>query len=298
MHFDGKFAQPTSLARAGLPQGFRPCCYSRPPMYVDAPPEVTGDALTGNQVRESIRSHGSLVVRELISPSAVERLRTDIDSAFDCLRLHRGSAATSRTAPWYTPFQPPNGESLDIERWAVETSDGVLAADSPRTMSDLVDAYEQAGLRDVVSSYLGDRPMLTVKKTTLRRIDAETDTPWWHQDGAFLGQLGALNIWLSLSHCGDDAPSLDIAGRRFDYLLPSGTEGAQFDWSIGQSVVDRHAAGTIVRPRFAPGDALLFDEMLVHRTGVSPEMRSTRYAIESWFFACSNAPVDRIPVPF
>ncbi len=63
----------------------------------------------------------------------------------------------------------------------------------------------------------------------------------WHQDGAFLGGVRALNVWLSLSHCGDDAPGLDIVPKRIDRVVPTGTEGAAFDWSVSQAVVDEAA---------------------------------------------------------
>jgi ectoine hydroxylase-related dioxygenase (phytanoyl-CoA dioxygenase family) len=45
--------------------------------------------------------------------------------------------------------------------------------------------------------------------------------------------------------------------------------------------------GTVNRPAFALGDAVLFDEMAMHRTGVNKSMTQTRYAIEMWFFAGS-----------
>lgn len=42
-----------------------------------------------------------------------------------------------------------------------------------------------------------------------------------------------------------------------------------------------------MRPVFAPDDAILLDEMALHRTGVSSSMTETRYAIEMWFFVAS-----------
>ena len=38
--------------------------------------------------------------------------------------------------------------------------------------------------------------------------------------------------------------------------------------------------------------------MTLHRTGVSPGMTRTRYAIESWFFAPSTYPQDQVPILF
>jgi hypothetical protein len=262
------------------------------------PREVSRETLTVDVLRNAIRQHGCLIVRGLISRTTVDRLIADIDRALQAARAHRTGSQPAETAPWYVPFVGPHGQALDFDRFTVEDHDGLLAADSPRTMYDLIEAYEEAGLRDLITAYLGERPALTVKKTTLRRVGAETDTQWWHQDGAFLGRVGALNVWLSLSHCGEDAPSLDLISRRIEEILPTGIEGATFDWSLGRAVVDKFAAGEIVRPHFGPGDALLFDELLIHQTGSSPEMRGIRYAIESWFFAPSAVPIDRIPLLF
>ena len=53
-----------------------------------------------------------------------------------------------------------------------------------------------------------------------------------------------------------------------------------------------------MRPVFEAGDALLFDEMLLHRTAIEPEMTHERYTLESWFFAPSHYPHDQIPIAF
>ena len=52
----------------------------------------------------------------------------------------------------------------------------------------------------------------------------------------------------------------------------------------------------VVRPEFKAGDAMLFDEMALHRTGVSKSMNQMRCAIEMWFFAASMFPRDQVPL--
>ena len=54
----------------------------------------------------------------------------------------------------------------------------------------------------------------------------------------------------------------------------------------------------MLRPEFAPGDALLFDHLFLHRTAVDPEMTKERHAIETWFFAPSAYPDGQIPLVF
>jgi Phytanoyl-CoA dioxygenase (PhyH) len=137
-----------------------------------------------------------------------------------------------------------------------------------------------------------------VDKCTLRRVSPGPDAKaGWHQDGAFLGDnIRALNVWLCLSHCGRDAPGLDIVPRRLEEIVETGTEGAVFSWSVSNAVAEEAAHGAPVRPVFEPGDVLLFDELLLHRTAFDPEMTEDRYAIESWFFGPSAYPERQTPL--
>jgi hypothetical protein len=119
----------------------------------------------------------------------------------------------------------------------------------------------------------------------------------WHQDGFFMGEVRSLNLWLSLSRCGDEAPGLDLLPKRLDRYLATNTEEAALDYTISQRKVDE-AAGEVpvIRPIFEPGDALFFDELFLHQTGSDPSMRKPRYAIENWFFGGSAFPGEYAPI--
>jgi hypothetical protein len=183
----------------------------------------------------------------------------------------------------------------------VSDPNGMWIADSPRMAADLFALLGRVGFLELATGYLGERPAISVNKSTLRRVKADPEADYgisfWHQDGAFLGQVRALNMWLSLSRCGDVAPGLDLVPRRIDHIVSTGTEGAVFDWSVSQAVVGQSAGDAgIVRPQFEPGDALLFDELFLHATGASPEMTETRYAVECWFFGPSAFPAEYPPL--
>jgi len=112
-----------------------------------------------------------------------------------------------------------------------------------------------------------------------------------------MGSVRSLNLWLSLSRCGDEAPGLDILPRRLDYLVTTATEDAPLDYTISQQKAEEAAGETpIIRPIFEPGDALLFDEMFLHQTGSDPSMPKPRYAIENWFFGGSAFPREYAPL--
>jgi hypothetical protein len=269
------------------------------PDLKDAPPEVTPDELTSEVLGGSILNHGCVIVRGLVAQERLDLLMEDIDRAFDSVDEFVEKGAKVETTPWFAPFKPDKPYSLGYGRQWVINGGGVWTVDSPRSFFDLMEAIEEVGLGDTIAGYLGERPAISVKKSTLRRVPIDTGTDW-HQDGSFLGEgIRTVNLWLALTSCGADAPSLDIVPRRLDEIAPTGTDGAHFDWSVGPGMVDQVAEGSpILRPSFEPGDAILFDEKFLHRTGVSPGMTNPRYAIESWFFAPSTYPHGQVPVAF
>lgn len=278
--------------------------FERWPVKVDGPdiagppqiPEINRTELNAETVRRHISAHGSVLVRGLLDPQQVDDLVEAIDRAVE-VRTTGPDSEAARTTGWFKALRLPKAAGQSLGRNWVGASGGVLALDSPTGLFRLLEAYEQVGLRDVVTGYLGEHPVLGANKTTLRRVptDASAD---WHQDGAFLGAgIRALNVWVALSDCGVEAPGLDIVPLRFDHVQQTGTGGAIFDWAVGPDVVaELSADAPVVRPRFRAGDSLLFDELCLHRTALEPTMTRARYAIESWFFAPSVYPAGQVPL--
>jgi hypothetical protein len=258
-------------------------------------PEVSPAELTPELLRAGMLRDGCLLVRGVVGRDEALSLAEDIDRAFEeRTNLQSGGSVGD---PYYEEFEPEAGFSLAEREW-VRDGGGVLAADCPKVMFDLIDLFDRAGLREVVTGYLGERTAMSMNKSTLRRARPD-DGGAWHQDGAFMGDVRALNIWLSLSHCGDDAPGLDVVPRRLDHIVPTGTEGAIFNWSVAPPRAQEAAGETgTVRPIFEPGDVLLFDELCLHSTALDPAMTRTRYAVESWFFGPSAFPADYVPLAF
>jgi hypothetical protein len=259
------------------------------------------DDLTVPALRDGLAHHGCVLVRGLIPPERAEALAGGVDRALDafdaCADQPRGASAP----PWYVPFDADARKyRVGGRRAWVRASGALWTADSPRMLFELLDVVEATGIGSLVEGYFGERPALSANKCTLRRVPPDASTNW-HQDGAFLGRhVTTLNLWLALSPCGIDAPGLDIVPRRFDEILPTGTDGAIFDWSVSHTLVEQAAGGAdaILRPEFQPGDALLFDHLFVHRTAVEPGMTRDRWAIETWFFAPSSYPEGQIPLAY
>ena len=112
--------------------------------------------------------------------------------------------------------------------------------------------------------------------------------------------MRALNVWLSLSRCGDEAPGLDIVPERLDEIVADRHRGRDLRLVGRRPTSSSEAAGEtgVVRPIFEPGDAMLFDEMYLHSTAADPSMPNPRYAIESWFFGLSGFPGEYVPIAF
>lgn len=267
-------------------------------------PVVDRDALTPAVLASAVTNHGSLHVRGLFDAEATSRMIATIDEAFRACDARQYVEADVWPGTWFMTFHPSPGypPPENFHRAWVRSAGGVLAADSPPAFFIMTELFEQVGLREIVSAYLGEQPVMAVDKVTLRRVPLDLAVGEWHQDGAFLGDgIRSLNVWLALTDCGEGeaAPGMDLIPRRIGSLLPRGSEGAYFPWSIGHDVVARAAGDTpIVRPTFRAGDALLFDDLLVHRTALDPTHTRERYAIESWFFAASSYPEGSTPVVF
>jgi hypothetical protein len=253
-------------------------------------PDFSLEALGG-----AIRHHGHLLVRGLIPQATVARLVDAIDRAFEARDAHQQGAPVSETAPWFVPIPShplyptaPTG----VERFAPSK---VMVVDSPRGLFEVTEAFREAGLDRVVGGYLGDRPVMAENKWTLRRMSHEEDKAPWHQEASVFrsDRLRTVNVWLTLSACGENAPGFQFVPRRIDSIIEP---ELRFGLS-GKTVARIAEETTIAAPMYEPGDVVLFDEYLVHRTKAHPEMRELRYSIESWMFAPSGHPLRRLLGP-
>ena len=267
---------------------------ARLPGYDGALPEFAADEVTPELLRAAILRDGCLLVRGLIEDATARRLADGIERTF---AARDRFLAGRRAAPeYYEEFvMHPRFDPFLGRAWMV-MGGGVYAADSPRLSFELSETLRAAGIPELASRYLGEPALMSVHKTTLRK--AEPSVPGtWHQDGKFMGAVRALNLWVSLSHCGERAPGLDLVPVRLNTFAATNTDEATIDTMVSQRVA-RECAGErgIVRPVFAPGDALLFDELFLHQTAADPSMPDARYALEVWMFGGSAFPPKYAPV--
>jgi hypothetical protein len=260
----------------------------------DGLPEFTREQVTPELLRAAILRDGCLLVRGLVDRERALGFAAQIERSF--AERERESSGQAPQPGYYEPFAPDArfGE-VEGRDW-IKQGGGVLAADSPLLAFEMFELFSQARVPELAKSYLGEAPLLSVQKTTLRKADPAVGGAW-HQDGYFLGDVRALNLWLSLSRCGDVAPGLDIVPRRLDDLVATQTDEAILDYQVSQARAEEVAGDKgIMRPIFEPGDALFFDDRFLHQTGSDPSMPEPRFAIESWFFGASGFPVEYAPL--
>jgi hypothetical protein len=288
-----------------------------PPSYPDPfpdvsgqPPEVDADRLDSALMGGAILHHGSVVVRRLLDADTVARLVADTQAALDAMERWKTSWQNHEDgedgrdldaadgSAYFHPFNPGVESNLAVQRNFVSDHNCVLINDSPPAMFDLIDAVRATGVLTYVEEYLGERPLLSMQKSTLRLSKPTRLLAGWHQDGAFIGEgARAINIWMPLSDCGGAArvPGLDLIPRRIEEIFEP-TPPPALNQIEADTVLALASETPPVRPEFRAGDALVFDERLVHCTGRDAEMTGNRYGIEFWLFAPSTFPEGYLPM--
>ncbi len=261
------------------------------PLVEGEPPEIDAHDLTSERLGGAILHHGCLLVRGLVDTRRASEFVDIIDTAFDAREASLSGAPHQQTAPWFVPdpTYDETGSQARVHRALNQKLKAMLAIDSPRALFKIVEALEYRGVPEILRRYFGENPVITAEKTTLRRV-LPGPAPAWHQDGSFLGNAArTVDVWIALSHCGPgtERSGLEILPRRLDHLVEFGTEGTRTNIEIlGDDVLRAGAGIAPVCPNFEPGDALLFDELFLHRT--MPGLPQERYALEIWTFAPSG----------
>lgn len=294
-----------AFAATHWPVATEPLACREPNHFADTSgiPEISASVLDAAALADGVLGHGALLVRGLVPAEQAVGLAAGIEKTVSRRDALVAGEQPMVDDPWYYPSPYlSRTHKLGVGRKFIADTGGVWAADSPRLLFQTVALYEQLGLPALLKTYLGDTPCLSVRKWVMRRVAPLAGESDWHQDGSFMGTaLRSINLWIALTPCGEgtDSPGMDIVPKRLPGIVPTGTHGARFDWTVGPGWVADQLPGVMpVRPRFEAGDALFFDHYNLHRTTWRPDMIRPRYAIESWFFAASQHSEKQIPLWF
>lgn len=257
-------------------------------------PEIAAADLTPELLRAGILRDGSVLVRGMIDRDRAQAFADEIERSFAEREIY--DTGGTPADGYYDEFEAHLRFPAPMSRPWIKEGGGVLAVDSPMLAFEMLQMFNAAGLPQLASRYLGEPVAISAQKTTLRKAEPQIGGAW-HQDGAFMGSVRALNVWLSLSRCGDEAPGLDVVPRRLDDYVTAGDEETFLSYQVSQKAAEKAAGDRpIVRPIFEPGDMLLFDDLCLHQTGSDPAMPNPRFAIESWFFGASAFPSEYAPI--
>ena len=226
---------------------------------VDGLPDVHLSELTVDRLASGIQHHGGMVVRGLLATDQVEGLRTQLRDG--TLRAKQGGASSTEV-------------------------DHMVAM--------LIDAYRTQGVLDLAERYLGEAPVGFPHRTV---VNATSRRP-----GCRGIRTGRSSVGRAVrSTCGPryrvraqvPEPVARAAPHRAHPRREPDDGGRQLDRR------GRDAPGARGRRGGAAGaaarrDAILLDEMTVHRTGTGVEIPSREVAVTS-FFAPSRLPALTAP---
>lgn len=194
--------------------------------------------------------------------------------------LLRNALPAALCARWLAELAPRHPEppvSRPLSSLAVPDAAAVLHA------------LRRSPLAAHVERALGPAPLCNLDQSWVRH---GRPPHGWHQDGAlrfdFIAHaerplrdedlLVMCTCWIALTPCGDDAPGLEwVEAPQPRLLRPAELRP--------EAVAARHDAVLFRRPVLQPGDALVFDGRLLHRTHLDPAMTRARTSIELRFFA-------------
>lgn len=266
-------------------------------------PEIAPDELSADVLRSAIAEHGALLVRNLFPEEVIAGFPPAIDRVLDAVDLP--PAEKKKLSNTY--FSPPDNLVSIMPEGPMELAalrvfntkvGAVMCPEAPSVAEALLELFEERGIKELITEYLDEPPVLSVKKWVLRRSVLPVEEAGWHQDGAFMGtDINTINLWLPLTDCGGEtgAPGMDLVPQRLNSIVSA--EGATFDWSVSDSyVTDAFNGNRPVAPVFNAGDAFFFDHFYLHRTQFREDFTRLRYAIETWFFGESTFPKSQIPV--
>lgn len=276
---------------------------SWPPAYPDPFPgkdglvEISARDLSPEVLGGTLTHHGCLLVRGLIDAHAADHLVEVIDRAFTAQDAWRNGASVEETTPWFAPHDPEHRRhTLESVLRQNPQFNRVLVVDSPRAAFEVTEVFREAGIDRLVTDYLRAPPVTVDQKWALRRVDRSNDYAPWHQEASVFGDqhLRSINVWLALSPCGVDSPGFEVLPRRIDRVVQPDA-----GFGLTPETRDELACGTpLASPCYEPGDAMLIDDLLVHRTKTTPTMIRHRYSIESWHFTPSARPTSPSQVPY
>ena len=112
----------------------------------------------------------------------------------------------------------------------------------------------------------------------------DSPTSW-----AIYEDVPVFNTWIALDHAGIDAPGLELIAKpvakpldefRYHKTFLDRAMLTSFEEIERSAALEKAVGGRTMRPIFKPGDAVMFDHLLFHRTHITEQMDKPRMSME------------------
>jgi hypothetical protein len=241
-------------------------------------PEFLAGELTGARLLDAIETSGAAVIRGGIDPGQVRLMLARSEAVYqDKEMAYRRGELT------------PQQRSL-FKFGHIAQSD----LDQPDARFTIIKFLLRSNLYPLLSDLWGGK-LAFLRRNCVPRRQAPGPTvnelvPF-HQDAAFLATTApVLNFWIPLVSCGIDAPGLEVVLGNPQALLHSGAVATSKTYGAIEiaeaDIVARWGRERLWHPALAQGDVLVFSNMTIHRTYVTPAMTRSRISLE---IRCSDA---------
>lgn len=224
------------------------------------------------------------LLRQKLSADLVERLREAINSFELAQGGLNGKATVGRPLLEAVPGSPEYNSAFDLISW-----------------------FWDSGLDGEFEARYGNPPVLLTPFCTIRRHLATERTTHvdWHLDANFVGFGGDFAVfWVPVDPVGKDRPGLDFYIPKGQYQLSEVSQrwnslpivdgGRTLD-DAGIETFFGSVPARRASPELNPGDVLLFNELVPHRTQRMEAITRDRTAIE-FRVTSRQRPVPRHPV--
>jgi Phytanoyl-CoA dioxygenase (PhyH) len=225
-----------------------------------------------SQSAQDLAADGAAVVRGFLAPGDAADLRRTVSEIYAVMD------ACERF--------PDRRLGQNFRVW-----DGVWLEALPKFLRqvrpDLAERYERSRrlVATQVARLLGPRWRYFPKRSYFRRHLGMTKPVGWHidADGAtvFAVASSVINVWMPLDKVGTDLPSLEIVPRSHTAMrgipMLTGTKDRGRDDAFARKL------GASSTPELDLGDALIFDQFVLHRTQQGSAKDAVRTACEFRF---------------
>ncbi len=246
-------------------------------------PELVFQAsqLSPERVLSALDDKGCVVIRALFNPLLIQRFRQRAERVF----CQRQQEFEQKTLP------PGYAKNYHYGRMSYLS---LRELDAPgESAFQVFRLFQRSLLLPLLEQFYQRAVWLNQLESNVRYLKGDDVSLYvpFHQDGFFHQnpEYPQLNCWLPLVHCGSGAraPGMEVVPIGLQKFLPFDPDGVSDYAPVYQSfalnaerVINLVGAEHLWHPALWPGDVLLMNAYVLHRSGWHSQVTQDRYSIE------------------